>query len=129
MTTSSFSQSSYPKRILWENDTVLAITKDQLISVNRSLNDFTHLEKAYQNLQMDLSLSDSLLTYWKAIAYREDSIARLNEKRFMSAHKLSVRLSEDLYKEKVKGRNRAIGVGVGGGVLGIILGVLLSINN
>lgn len=129
MTTSSFSQSSYPKRILWENDTVLAITKKQMVVINRSLNDYIHLEEAYTNLQVDASLSDSLCAYWKAVATKEDSVARFNEKKFLASRDLSVRLSEELYKEKVRSRKTAIGVGVGGSVLGFILGFLLSINN
>ena len=123
--TSSFSQTSYPKRILWENDTVLAITKPQLVKINRSLNDYIHLRKTNELLQMDLRVSDSLIYYWKKVAVTNDTLYLLESKKFDEAQKVNGSLQQSLREQKKKSRIINIGVGVGGTLLGILLGVLL----
>ena len=122
ITISGFSQTSYPAKILFQNDTVVAITKPQLIRVNRALNDYFHLKETYRLTQMDLAVSDSMLNYYKKSVISQQGIIALQEQRFNTQ---TTFYEEALKREKRKRRNTAIGVGVGGTLLGIVLGVLL----
>jgi hypothetical protein len=123
ITISSFSQTSYPKKILFQNDTVVAITQAQLIQVNRSLNDYVHLKEAYALTQMDLAVSDSMLNYYKQSVVSQQGIISLQDEKF---NKQTTFYEESLRREKKKSRKKSIGVGVGGTLLGIVLGVLLK---
>ena len=124
--TSSFSQTSYPKRIIFERDTVIAITKPQLIKINRSLNAYNHLRLTNENLQMTLRVSDSISHYWKQTAIATDTLYRLEVQKFTHLTKVNELLQVEVENEKKKSRKIGIGVGVGGTLLGILLGVLLA---
>lgn len=122
----SFSQDSYPKKILWKNDTLVAITKPQLIKINRSLNDYIHLKKINKNLQMDIIVSDSLQLYWRSVALKTDTLYLMETKKFEQLNEVKESLQVALVEQKKKSRKTIIGVGVGGTLLGILLGVLLG---
>ncbi len=123
ITISGFSQTSYPAKILFQNDTVVAITNAQLVKVNRALNDYIHLKEAYRLTQMDLAVSDSMLNYYKKSVLSQQGIINLQEQKFNTQ---TTFYEESLKREKKKSRMKSIGVGVGGTLLGIVLGVLLS---
>lgn len=122
--TSGFSQSTYPKKILYENDTVLAITRPQLVTITRSLNGYIHLKKAHKLLQVDLLASDSLVFYWKSVSLAKDTVIRLEQLKYDETVKFNESLKTDLRNEKKKCRKRNFGVGIGGTLLGILLGVI-----
>lgn len=123
ITISGFSQTSYPAKILFQNDTVVAITNAQLVKVNRALNDYIHLKEAYRLTQVDLAVSDSTLNYYKKSVLSQQGIINLQEQKFNTQ---TAFYEESLKREKKKSRMKSIGVGVGGTLLGIVLGVLLS---
>lgn len=75
---------------------------------------------------MGLSVSDSLVIYWRKIAEKSDTICSLEEKKYNNLSVVNQNLSRALNDEKRKGRKVAVGVGVGGAILGFILGVLLN---
>lgn len=105
---------------------MLAVTKSQMITINRSLNDYTHLKELNKNLQMGLSVSDSLVVYWKKVAEKSDTIRSLENKKYDNLSKINQNLENSLNANRKKYRKTAIGVGVGGTILGFILGVLFS---
>lgn len=123
ITISGFSQTSYPAKILFQNDTVVAIAHSQLVKVNRALNDYVHLKEAYRLTQVDLAVSDSMLNYYKKSVLSQQGIINLQEQKFNTQ---TAFYEESLKREKKKSRMKSIGVGVGGTLLGIVLGVLLS---
>lgn len=123
---SSFSQTSYPKKILWEGDTVVAITVPQLVRINRSLNNYVYLKKINRNLQTDLALSDSLRLYWKQVAAKSDTLSTMEKRKFGNISKLNEILKSDIEKEKKKNKKKRVGVGVGCTLAGILLGALLA---
>lgn len=123
ITISGFSQTSYPAKILFQNDTVVAITNEQLVKVNRALNDYIHLKEAYRLTQVDLAVSDSMLNYYKKSVLSQQGIINLQEQKFNTQ---TAFYEESLKRENKKSRMKSIGVGVGGTLLGIVLGVLLS---
>jgi hypothetical protein len=110
-------------KILFQNDTVVAITNAQLVKVNRALNDYIHLKEAYRLTQVDLAVSDSMLNYYKKSVLSQQGIINLQEQKFNTQ---TAFYEESLKREKKKSRMKSIGVGVGGTLLGIVLGVLLS---
>ena len=110
-------------KILFQNDTVVAITHPQLIKINRALNDYSHLKEAYKLAQMDLAVSDSMLNYYKKSAESYQQVIDLQEQKFDLQGSY---LKETLERQKKKSRKLFIGVGVGGTLLGAVLGVLLS---
>ena len=123
ITISGFSQTSYPAKILFQNDTVVAITHPQLIKINRALNDYSHLKEAYKLTQMDLAVSDSMLNYYKKSAESYQQVIDLQEQKFDLQGSY---FKETLERQEKKSRKLFIGVGVGGTLLGAVLGVLLS---
>ena len=94
MQISAFSQSSYPKRILLGNDTVLAINKEQLISINRALNSYNHLQKLHKNLQVELLVMDSMVVSLRNINSMEAKRSLLTEEKYLK----QVKISEELHK-------------------------------
>ena len=62
-----FSQTTYPRLIHLGPDTLLAITRQQLIDINRTINKAIHLEETNKILQMDLAISDSLSYFQNSI--------------------------------------------------------------
>lgn len=97
--------------------------------VNRSLNDYTHLQESYKLLQMDLLAQDSIVHLRELECNTLDSIVRSQD---LKIDLIKKELTEQLIYEKSlftqykkKKQKITIGVGVGGTLLGFILGVLL----
>ena len=126
----AFSQTTYPKKVIVGSDTVLAITKCQLLTINRSLNRYEHLLESYSLLERQLDLQDSIIVLKYVEGITQDSIIREQQRVIESTYYqwyASVdKLESDFSQYKEKSRKRSIGVGVGGTLLGLILGVLLS---
>lgn len=97
-----------------------------MITINRSLNDYIHLKEINKNLKMGLSVSDSLVGYWKKVAEKSDTICSLVDKKYDNLSRINQNLENSLNINRKKYRKTAIGVGVGGTILGFILGVLFS---
>lgn len=129
ITTLSFSQSIYPKKVLIGNDTIVAVTEPQLKVINRSLNDYTHLQDAYKILQVDLSAQDSIIHLQSLECQALDSLVRSQDLKIDFIKKdytEQLKYEKSLFTQyKKKSRKTTIGVGVGGTLLGFILGVLL----
>lgn len=121
----SFSQSSYPKKILWNNDTVLAITGQQLIKINRAINRGRFLEEYVRVLSDELELADSFSLYWRRVAMSNDSVSLLYARQVSDTQELVHTLENSLKENDKKTRKTSIGVGVGGVALGILLGALI----
>lgn len=122
---SAFSQTFYPKKILWGNDTVLTITRGQLVSINRTLNNYKHLKRINQKLQDEIGVLDSTVVSLQKINTLEHKSLVLTEKKFQEQVSLSKELTECLATEKKKKLKTSICVGAGGTLLGAIIGVLL----
>lgn len=75
---------------------------------------------------MGLSVSDSLVVYWKKVAEKSDTLRSLDNKKYDNLSKINQNLENSLNANRKKYRKTAIGVGVGGTILGFILGVLFS---
>lgn len=75
-----FSQTTYPRLIHLGPDTLLAITRQQLIDINRTINKAIHLEETNKILQMDLAISDSLSYFQNSIIEKQDSIIAITDK-------------------------------------------------
>lgn len=125
MQISAFSQSSYPKRILLGNDTVLAINKEQLISINRALNNYNHLQKLHKNLQVELLVMDSMVVSLRNINSMEAKKSLLTEEKYLKQVKISEELHKALLKEKRQKIKKSICVGAGGTLIGVVIGMLL----
>lgn len=125
MQISAFSQSSYPKRILWGNDTVLAINKEQLISINRALNNYNHLQKVHKNLQVELLVMDSMVVSLRNINSMEVKKSLLTEEKYLKQVKISEELHKALLREKKQKIKKSICVGAGGTLIGVVIGMLL----
>ena len=129
ITTLSFSQGIYPKKVLIGNDTIVAVTEPQLKVINRSLNDYTHLQDAYKILQMDLSAQDSIIHFQSLECQSLDSLVNYQDLKIAFIKKdytEQLRYEKSSFNQyKKKSRKITIGVGVGGTLLGFILGVLL----
>lgn len=125
MQISAFSQSSYPKRILLGNDTVLAINKEQLISINRALNSYNHLQKLHKNLQVELLVMDSMVVSLRNINSMEAKRSLLTEEKYLKQVKISEELHKALLREKKQKIKKSICVGAGGTLIGVVIGMLL----
>ena len=77
----------------------MAITRSQLIKITRSLNDYIHLKKINQNIQMDLVVSDSLRFYWQKVALNADSICELERKKFKELTAINASIKSSLEKD------------------------------
>lgn len=75
MTVSSYSQNTYPKKIVWNNDTIVAITPDQLAQINIKFEGYKYCNTELENsikyigeiekllLQKDSVIADYKVTY------------------------------------------------------------------
>lgn len=105
---------------------MVAITKEQLVRVNRALNDYLHLKKTNKYLQMDLTISDSLCLYWERVAVKADTMLFMENQKYENLSRINKSLECSLKSSTKKMKKIGVGVGVGGTVFGIILGVLLK---
>ena len=127
MIMSSFSQSTYPKIILNEGDTVVAVTPNQLVRINRDLNSFNYLQKSYLNIVNQLSVADSLNTVQKQMLSTQDEILAVESLKFERVMLVNDNLRTTFKKEKKETRNKALLIG--GGVclsIGFIVGVIIK---
>ena len=124
--TSSFSQTFYPRKAVWKTDTVLLITKPQLITINKAINERNHLRLINTRLQLDIDLADSLSSYWRQMYESSSKMYSLEAEKYNNLSFENETLKVELKNEQNKSRKIGIGVGVGGTLLGIVLGVLLG---
>lgn len=123
--TLSLSQNTYPSIKILGTDTLVCLTKPQLITINRSLNDYEHLKELYATSKKEYSLLE------KVVKEKDESLKdyvkskELQNERYAIEVEKNKILLDEYKKYKNKSRKRIIGVGVGGTTLGIILGVLL----
>lgn len=104
---------------------MVAITKPQLIQINRSLNDYRHIRLANENLLKEAVYSDSISCYWHRIAVNAEEMYTLETQRSDILLRRVEYLEAEVVNEKKKSRKIGIGVGVGGTLLGVIIGALL----
>nr|DAV31048.1 MAG TPA: hypothetical protein [Caudoviricetes sp.] len=124
---SSFSQSTYPKIILNEGDTVVAVTPNQLVRINRDLNSFNYLQKSYLNIVNQLSVADSLNTVQKQMLSTQDEILAVESLKFERVMLVNDNLRTTFKKEKKETRNKALLIGGGVGLsIGFIVGVIIK---
>lgn len=127
MIMSSFSQSTYPKIILNEGDTVVAVTPNQLVRINRDLNSFNYLQKSYLNIVNQLSVTDSLNTVQKQMLSTQDEILAVESLKFERVMLVNDNLRTTFKKEKKETRNKALLIGGGVGLsIGFIVGVIIK---
>lgn len=127
MIMSSFSQSTYPKIILNEGDTVVAVTPNQLVRINRDLNNFNYLQKSYLNIVNQLSVADSLNTVQKQMLSTQDEILAVESLKFERVMSVNDNLRTTFKKEKKETRNKALLIGGGVGLsIGFIVGVIIK---
>lgn len=127
MIMSSFSQSTYPKIILNEGDTVVAVTPNQLVRINRDLNSFNYLQKSYLNIVNQLSVADSLNTVQKQMLSTQDEILAVESLKFERVMLVNDNLRTIFKKEKKETRNKALLIGGGVGLsIGFIVGVIIK---
>lgn len=127
MIMSSFSQSTYPKIILNEGDTVVAVTPNQLVRINRDLNSFSYLQKSYLNIVNQLSVADSLNTVQKQMLSTQDEILAVESLKFERVMLVNDNLRTTFKKEKKETRNKALLIGGGVGLsIGFIVGVIIK---
>ncbi len=127
MIMSSFSQSTYPKIILNEGDTVVAVTPNQLVRINRDLNSFNYLQKSYLNIVNQLSVADSLNTVQKQMLSTQDEILAVESLKFERVMSVNDNLRTTFKKEKKETRNKALLIGGGVGLsIGFIVGVIIK---
>lgn len=98
--------------------------------VNRSLNDYEHLQREHELLKMEADAGETIIRLYDSEISVLDSALRLQDEKIKIIikdcdNKIKVTESK-LSQYKIKSRRKTIGVGVGGTLLGIILGVLLS---
>lgn len=127
MIMSSFSQSTYPKIILNEGDTVVAVTPNQLVRINRDLNSLNYLQKSYLNIVNQLSVADSLNTVQKQMLSTQDEILAVESLKFERVMSVNDNLRTTFKKEKKETRNKALLIGGGVGLsIGFIVGVIIK---
>lgn len=127
MIMSSFSQNTYPKIILNEGDTVVAVTPNQLVRINRDLNSFNYLQKSYLNIVNQLSVADSLNTVQKQMLSSQDEILAVESLKFERVMLVNDNLRTIFKKEKKETRNKALLIGGGVGLsIGFIVGVIIK---
>ena len=127
MVMSSFSQSTYPKIILNEGDTVVAVTPNQLVRINKDLNSFNYLQKSYLNIVNQLSVADSLNTVQKQMLSTQDEILAVESLKFERVMLVNDNLRTTFKKEKKETRNKALLIGGGVGLsIGFIVGVIIK---
>lgn len=121
MQTSSFSQNTYPRRIVCGSDTCIAITEAQLVEINKSLNAYEHLQQVNGYLEKDVALLDSMNCYWEKASIQYEALLETERSKFSITE---TQLKRDLSNCKKKRIKQNFVVGVGGTLLGLLIGVL-----
>ena len=123
--TLGFCQTTYPKKVVFEGDTLVAVTSEQLVKINLAIAG----ERAYRSeneiLRQEVHVADSISQHWQKVAVLQDSIIVATREKVVAAEQLNEDFGDLLKQEKRKNLRTTIGVGVGGILLGVITGLLL----
>jgi len=129
MTTYGFSQTTYPKRILYNGDTLLAITYEQTIKINRSLNKLLSLEEVFPELKKEISVLEDIqeisaqqIETQRQIISKKDLQLQQYDEYMEKSKQYTESLQATLKKDRARTIKTAIGVGVGGALIGILFG-------
>ena len=116
-----FSQDIFPKKILWNNDTIVGITKDQLILVNRAINAGETCKKENTLLHREIVITDSILIAQKKLSTKKDTVLQsLLDKNIICETRI-VSLEKEVETERLKQIRIAAKWGTGGVILGVLL--------
>nr|DAK08693.1 MAG TPA: hypothetical protein [Caudoviricetes sp.] len=126
MKTLTFSQENYPMKMVYKGDTIVCLTKPQLIKLNIKLNNFAQLRAIHAITLQELKLSDSISEYWRLSFETQKTISAKESQKFNEAMLFQESLKKELLEERRRNLKRVISVGIGGTLIGAILGVLLS---
>lgn len=126
LTISGFSQTSYPKVIIEDSDTLVMVTIPQLQKINLGINELQALRTENTILQGQLECSDSLIITMRNSIIVRDSLVTLQKLKYDESQKMCESLEKSLSLQKKKHMGTAIGVGAGCTLLGIIIGVLIK---
>lgn len=129
MTTYGFSQTTYPKRILYNGDTLLAITYEQTVKINRSLNKLLSLEEVFPELKKEISVLEGIqeisaqqIETQRQIISKKDLQLQQYDEYMEKSKQYTESLQATLKKDRARTIKTAIGVGVGGTLIGILFG-------
>lgn len=125
MTTLSFSQNTYPERILYNGDTVLAFSYNQTKILARAINELEFYQELVPALRKEISVLDNFqvtslkeIDAQKGIISYKDSLI-LNSSSYIQTLESTLRLRK---KQELK---RILGVGASTLFGGFLLGVFL----
>ena len=104
---------------------MVAITPPQLLTVNRHLNNYIHLKKLTKNLQMDILVSDSLLSSQKIIMQKQDSIIMFQNIQVTESVRFIDDLQASMKKQKRISKRKQLCTGLGCAVIGVIAGIFI----
>lgn len=129
MTTYGFSQTTYPKKILYNGDTLLAITYEQTVKINRSLNKLLSLEEVFPELKKEISVLEDIqeisaqqIETQRQIISKKDLQLQQYDEYMEKSKQYTESLQATLKKDRARTIKTAIGVGVGGALIGILFG-------
>ena len=129
MTTYGFSQTTYPRRILYNGDTLLAITYEQTVKINRSLNKLLSLEEVFPELKKEISVLEDIqeisaqqIETQRQIISKKDLQLQQYDEYMEKSKQYTESLQATLKKDRARTIKTAIGVGVGGALIGILFG-------
>lgn len=125
-TISSFSQTSYPKKLKLGNDTVIAITPNQLIQINKCLNSYSHLQLVDSLKDEQLSVSSNTIKLKDEIIGNYQKEINLVNEKFNLEKSYSNGLEKQIKQSKRKHLVASFGVGVVGALTGFLVGVILK---
>ena len=121
MTTYGFSQTTYPKRILYNGDTLLAITYEQTVKINRSLNRLLSLEEVFPELKKEISVLEDIqeisaqqIETQRQIISKKDLQLQQYDEYMEKSRQYTESLQATLKKDRARTIKTAIGVGLGG---------------
>ena len=118
MTISVSSQISYPKKIAYGNDTVLAITYPQLVKINRCINDWRHNKELVASLSSEIALCNSTIGSLREVSIRKDSLSLMYRREF--------ELADNNYKTMMsvckRNKRRSVFYVILSGIAGFVLG-------
>lgn len=123
--TSGFCQNIYPRKIVFEGDTLVAITGEQLVKINLAIAGERRYRAENDVLTQRVQVADSLSRHWQQITVLQDSIITATNKKVALAEQLNKDFGDLLKLQRKKNLKTTIGVGVGGILLGVTAGLLL----
>jgi hypothetical protein len=123
--TLSFCQTTYPKKIVFESDTLVAVTGEQLVQINLAIAGQQRYRAENEVLRQEVHVADSISRHWQQVTTLQDSIIVATREKVAAAEQLNKDFGDLLTQQKKKNLRTTIGVGVGGILLGVIAGLLL----